>query len=142
MGQIERACQAERFSEELTMDCYEIWCDLIDGRQDMAFCEAVDNYLGYLKARDLIERFRVRRRKFGFSPTDMPEFNVSMEFRDLTQMDAAFGRVAVRDAEIEALHVEVYSRVKNAKFALFRDFPDPVRERPSPTTEPFPPGTL
>ena len=51
------------------MDCYEIWCDLVDSSQDLAFCKAVDNYLGYLKGKGLVENFRVRRRKFGFSPT-------------------------------------------------------------------------
>jgi hypothetical protein len=89
----------------------------------------VHNYLGYLKARGLVESFRIRRRKFGFSPTDMPEFNISIEFKDLAQLDSAFGRVAIRDPEIEQLHAEVYSRVKNGRFALFRDFPDPVRMR-------------
>jgi hypothetical protein len=110
------------------MNYYEIWCDLKDSREDLAFCRALDAYLGYLQERGLIEGYRIKRRKFGFAPDALAEFNISMEFRDLAQLDEAFNRVATRDREVEPLHREVYSRITNGRFALYRDFPDPVRE--------------
>ncbi|CAN5400257.1 hypothetical protein BH11ARM1_BH11ARM1_00780 [soil metagenome] len=111
------------------MNYYEIWCDLKDPKSDgdLAFCKAVEKYLGYLKSKGLLEGFKIRRRKFGFAPDGFAEFNVSIEFRDLAQMDDAFNRAATRDSEVEPLHREVYSRITNGKFALYRDFPDPVR---------------
>lgn len=111
------------------MDYYEIWCDLADSSRDLEFCSAVEAYLGYLKERGLLESFRIRRRKFGFAPDSFPEFNISIGFRDLAQMDAAFNRAATRDAEVEPLHRAVYGAIKNGRFALYRDFPDPVRDR-------------
>ena len=46
----------------------------------------------------------------------------------LGQLERAFQRVARRDPEIEKLHAAVFSAVKDVRFALYRDFPDPVRE--------------
>jgi len=109
------------------MDCYEGWFDLREGVKDLEFCSALQEYLGLLQSDGLIESFRLKRRKLGFSPDNFGEFNVTMEFRDLAQMDRAFSTVATRSGEIERLHSRVYSSVKNAKFALYRDFPDPVR---------------
>ena len=109
------------------MDYYEIWCDLKDSSQDVEFCNAINNYLGYLKAKGLMEGHKIKRRKLGFAPDDWREFNITLEFRDMAQMDEAFNRAASRDAEVEPLHQDVYSRICNAKFGLYRDFPDPVR---------------
>jgi hypothetical protein len=109
------------------MNTYEIWCDLANSSEDLEFCRAVDAYLGYLKSLGTLESFRIRRRKFGFAPDGWAEFNISIEFNDLAQLDSAFNRVAVRDPEVESLHRDVFSRIKNGKFALYRDFPDPLR---------------
>lgn len=109
------------------MNYYEIWCDLADSAQDLEFVDAVESYLGYLKDRGLLEAYTIKRRKFGFAPTGWPEFNISIQFSDLDQLDRAFMRSASRDAEVEPLHREVYSRIVNFKSALYRDFPDRVR---------------
>jgi len=112
------------------MDYYQIWCNLIDSSQDVAFCENVTRYLGTLRELGRIEGFRITRRKLGFGPQDMGEFNISIEVRDLAQLEAAFQRVATREPEIEQLHRAVYSAVKDLTFALYRDFPDAVRVAP------------
>ena len=111
------------------MNYYEIWCDLRDTSKDMEFVDAVHAYLGYLKDRGLLESFRIRRRKFGFAPDDWREFNISIAFEDLAQLDKAFLRAATRDPEVEPLHRAVYGAITNGKFALYRDFPDEVRVR-------------
>ena len=51
-----------------------------------------------------------------------------MEFENLTQLDEAFKRVAERTNPVERFHQAVNSKVKDVKFALYRDFPDPVRK--------------
>ncbi len=111
------------------MNDYEVWVDLAPGVNDLEFVAALEGYLGYLKQRGLMEGFRIRRRKFGFGPDALGEFNITMSFRDLAHLDAAFLRVAKRDEEIESLHAHVFSRVRNFRSGLYRDFPDPVRER-------------
>ena len=50
-----------------------------------------------------------------------------IEVRDLAQLDTAFDRVAGRREPVEGFHFGVNSLVTNATFALYRDFPDPVR---------------
>lgn len=110
------------------MNTYETWFNLVPGTDDLEFVRHVNAYLGELKAQGRLTSYRIRRRKFGFGPEGLGEFNVSMEFADLTQMDSAFARVARRDPEMESLHAEVFSRVTDFRTALYRDFPDEVRE--------------
>ena len=50
-----------------------------------------------------------------------------IETRDLAQLEEAFQRVARRDGDIEGFHAAVNQSVRNARFGLYRDFPDPVR---------------
>lgn len=109
------------------MNFYEIWVDLKDSRQDLEFCRAVDAYMGHLKQQGKLDSWRITRRKFGFGPEGMGEFHISIAFKDLAQLDGAFGVVATRAGEVERLHHPVYSMVVNFKSALYRDFPDPER---------------
>ena len=51
-----------------------------------------------------------------------------VEVQDLTQLDTAFDWVATRAEPVESEHYGVNALVENASFALYRDFPDPVRE--------------
>ena len=109
------------------MNYYEIWVNLKDSREDLKFVGAVDAYMGHLKGQGKIESWRMTRRKFGFGPAHLGEFHISIAFKDLTQMDAAFGVVATRAGEVERLHHPVYSMVTDFQSALYRDFPDPER---------------
>ncbi len=112
------------------MQYYQMWCNLVDSRRDLEFCRNVDAYLGHLKAAGRIEGFRVTRRKFGFGPDGLGEFNVTVWTRDLTQLDEAFSMVAPRTGELERLHAGVYSMVTDFRSGLYRDFPDPERVQP------------
>lgn len=114
------------------MDYYEIWCDLVDSDRDVEFARHLEAYLGHLRARGLIEGYRLARCKFGFNQPGLGEFHVTIETRDLSQLDAAFNAVAPREGEVQALHAKVYSLVTNFRSALYRDFPDAGRsvERP------------
>lgn len=110
------------------MDCYEIWFDLKDTSRDLEFCRDLAAYMGHLRERGLIVGYRLTRRKLGFGPSDLGEFHAVIETEDMAQLQRAFDRVATRDPEVEQVHGAVYSAVKNARFALYRDFPDPVRD--------------
>lgn len=111
------------------MDVYHVWCDLKPGVRDTAFAEQVARYLGHLEAEGLIAGWRLTRRKLGFGAAGLGEFHLLIELRDLAQLEAAFARVATRSEPVEALHFGVNSLVRNATFALYRDFPDEVRRR-------------
>jgi hypothetical protein len=108
---------------------YDIWVDLAPGAKDTEFVQAVEAYLGHIKAQGKLDHFRITRRKFGFGPSDLGEFHISIVFDSLTQLDEAFFVAATRDEIIEPLHREVYLRVTNYKSGLYRDFPDVLPNR-------------
>lgn len=110
------------------MDLYHVWFDLKPGELDLEVCAAVDAYLGQLRSQGKLEGWRTTRRKLGFGPRRLGEFHVVIEFRDLAQIDEAFGQVATRAGTLEELHGAVNQRVLNFTAALYRDFPDGVRE--------------
>jgi hypothetical protein len=110
------------------MDHYEIWFDLKDTSGDVAFATAVDRYVGQLRDEGLVHGWRLTRRKLGFGPSGIGEFHLTIDVRDLSQLEAAFQRVATRAPDIEVLHAAVFSAVSNVSFGLYRDFPDPVRQ--------------
>ena len=111
------------------MDIYYIYCDLKPGISDSQFADRLGAYLGSLKTDGLIEGWRLTRRKLGLGAPIFGEFHIMIELTGLAQLDQAFGRVAARSEPIEGLHFAVNSLVRNAQFALYRDFPDPVRKR-------------
>lgn len=111
------------------MDLYHVWCDLKPGVRDTDFAARVGAYLGHLREQGLVEGWRITRRKLGLGPSTLGEFHLQIEVRDLAQLDAAFNRVAGRREPVEAFHFGVNSLVQNTTFALYRDFPDPVRHQ-------------
>jgi len=109
------------------MDLYHTWFDLKPGVKDLEFGRAMGRYMGYLKSNGMIENWRLSRRKLGLGPSELGEFHIVMETKDLAQLDAAFNHVASRREPVESVHFGVNSQVQNLKFALYRDFPDTVR---------------
>lgn len=110
------------------MNIYHIFANLKTGVNDLDFVEAVKKYLSHLHADGLLESHRITRRKLGLGPKDLFEFHIMVEFRTMEQFDKAFGAVATRSEPIESLHFGVNSKVSEAKFALYRDFPDENRK--------------
>ncbi|HXA22707.1 MAG TPA: DUF6614 family protein [Acetobacteraceae bacterium] len=109
------------------MDIYHAWCDLKAGVGDLEFSDRVAAYLGHLKEQGLIEGWRLTRRKLGLGAPGLGEFHLMIEVKDLTQLEAAFERVAGRREPVEGFHFGVNSLLQNAVFALYRDFPDAFR---------------
>ncbi|MFQ5510843.1 MAG: DUF6614 family protein [Candidatus Krumholzibacteriia bacterium] len=109
------------------MNYYEAWFTLRNSGKDLEFVERVNAFLGHLEEKGMIEGYTLKRRKLGFGPDDLGDFNLSIEVRDLAQLDEAFSHAATRGPEVEPLHAGVYAMIENVKFALYRDFPDPRR---------------
>jgi hypothetical protein len=111
------------------MDIYHSWCNLKPGVSDTDFSDRVAGYLGHLQEQGLIVGWRLTRRKLGLAPRELGDFHLMIEVKDLAQLDSAFAHVASRRNLVEGLHFAVNSMVTDATFALYRDFPDPVRQR-------------
>jgi hypothetical protein len=82
-----------------------------------------------LEKEGLIAGHRITRRKLGLGPPQLREFHILLEVADLAQLDRAFNQVASRSEPVESFHHAVNSLVTDVFFALYRDFPDPVRQR-------------
>lgn len=111
------------------MDVYHVWCNLKDGVADVEFSDAVHAYLGHLKGAGKIAAYRITRRKLGLGHPALPEWHITLDFQNLAQLDQAFERVASRAEPVEGFHHAVNSKVTDLFFALYRDFPDAVRQR-------------
>ncbi len=109
------------------MNVYAIWVDLVDSREDLEFANAIHAYLGRFQGQGLVESFSLERRKLGFGPDGLGEFHVRILTKDLESLDRTFLQAASRSGDTEALHGDVFRRVKNFRSALYRTFPDEVR---------------
>lgn len=110
------------------MDVYHIWADLKDGVNDLEFADNVRRYMAHLQEHKLIDSFRITRRKLGLSTVPIGEWHIEVFTENLGQLEQAFQRAASRTGEVERLHKAVYSSVQKVDFALYRDFPDAVRQ--------------
>ena len=111
------------------MDIYHVWFDLKPGTSDTRFVDHAEAYLGHLVSSQKLRSFRITRRKLGLGPSNIGEFHVMLEVANLAELDDAFNYVASRAGVVEGLHASVNQLVQNLTFALYRDFPDPVRKR-------------
>jgi hypothetical protein len=111
------------------MDIYNAWFDLKPGVTDLEFSGRLQTYMDHLKNGGLMQGWRLMRRKLGLSAAPVGEFHLMMEFEGMAQLDQAFNRVGARREPVETVHFGVNSLVQNVMFALYRDFPDPIRHR-------------
>jgi hypothetical protein len=111
------------------VDIYNVWFNAKPGTRDTELGDKIGAYLEHLREQGLIVGWRLMRRKLGLAPREMGEFHLMIELRDLKQLDDAFAQVASRSDPVEGLHFAVNSMVADAIFALYRDFPDPFRQR-------------
>jgi hypothetical protein len=111
------------------MDIYHVWCNLKPGVSDVEFVDGLRGYLERLRSDGELHSYRITRCKLGFRPAQLRDFHITLDFENLTQLQAAFDKVATRTDPIEGLHHAVNSKVQDVFFALYRDFPDDVRVR-------------
>lgn len=109
------------------MDIYHGFFSLKSGVGDLEFAADLKRFMEHMKAEKKIASWRLMRRKLGLGPKELGEFHLMIEVEDLAQLDAAFGLAATRAGETEEKHFAVNSKIETVTFALYRDFPDPVR---------------
>ena len=110
------------------MDYYDIWFNLKDPLQEAAFCADLDDCMRELKVREAILGYRLRRRTLGLGPSALGEFNLTIDLRDLAQLDALFRLVEAPDGEVHALYQSVMDRMADAHYGLSRDYPGSISE--------------
>jgi len=109
------------------MNVYSAWFNLKAGESDAEFVRHLASYMDHLKRGGKIGSWRLLRQKLGLGPPALREFHLMIEVEGLAQLDAAFAEVSSRAGAVETVHHAVNSRVADAFFALYRDFPDETR---------------
>lgn len=108
------------------MDIYHVWANKSGDISDAEWVTNMRTFLDVLVSEGRMERYRVTRCKMGFrSIGDLPEWHIMMEFKDLTQLDSAFNRVAPLEGDLEDKHRSFNAFVgDDIEHALYRDWPD------------------
>ncbi|MEN0040095.1 MAG: DUF6614 family protein [Pseudomonadota bacterium] len=112
------------------MDVYQAFFSLKPGVKDLDFVSDLTRMMDHLVESKKIEGWRLLRSKLGLTPTKAfgGEFQLLIETRNMAQLDAAFAVAAKRSGEMEVMHFGVNSKIKDITFALYREFPDQIRE--------------
>ena len=111
------------------MDIYQGFFGIKPGTDDLEFADGFNAYMAHLKSKGLIESYRLLRRKLGFGPEGLGDWQFLVEVKDLAQLETAFQNVSARRDPTESKHFAVNSQIASVKFALYRDFPDPQRHK-------------
>ncbi len=97
--------------------------DLDDEISESEFRDALAALAGHLRDRGFLENWRLVHRQphSNFDTSTPPQYQITMGFSDLRQADAAYAYVKSGAAPIGPLHRAVYSKVRNASFAMYQD---------------------
>lgn len=107
------------------MDIYHIWADKQGDISDIEWVTNMKSFLDHLVDEGKMVSYRVTRCKMGFRSMDIPEWHIMMEFNNMTQLEAAFHRVAPLEGELEDKHKSFNQFVGgNIQHAYYRDWPD------------------
>ncbi|CUH88362.1 hypothetical protein PH5382_02298 [Phaeobacter sp. CECT 5382] len=109
------------------MNLYHCAIDLHNEAKALIFAGAVDQWMGYLKERGVVQGHRLMRRKLNLASDNCRDFLLEIEFKNLTQLDQAFRVLGEDDEEVARLYGNVNALIAHAEFGLFRPFPDPER---------------
>ncbi|MEM7472179.1 MAG: DUF6614 family protein [Pseudomonadota bacterium] len=109
------------------MNLYQCNIDLRDDAKAVQFAVAVEAWMLHLKEHDVIEDWRLCRRKLGFGAPQARDFLLEIELEHLAQLDEAFRLTGSGNEEVERLYGSVHQMVREVDTALYRPFPDPER---------------
>ena len=83
------------------------------------------SFLDHLVSEEKMIDYKIARCKMGFrSVADMPEWQITMMFKDMAQLEDAFKRVAPQEGKLEEKHKSFNQFVADdIQHALFSDWP-------------------
>lgn len=109
------------------MNLYHCSIDLVNDAKALAFANAVDQWMTYLKERETVRTWRLMRRKLHLANDSCRDFILEVEFDNMTQLDSAFRVLGEHDAKVERLYAAVSSLIAAVDVGLYRPFPDAER---------------
>lgn len=109
------------------MNLYHCQIDIHHAAKALAFAEAVEKWMEYLKGRSAIKSWRLLRRKLNLASDNHRDFLLEIEFDNLGQLDQAFRILGEHDEEVKRLYANVNALIADSDLGLYRPFPDPER---------------
>lgn len=109
------------------MNLYHCQIDLHHEAKALAFANAVDQWMSYLKDRQVIQDWRLLRRKLNLASDACRDFLLEIEFDNMIQLDQAFKVLGEHDEDVERLYANVSALIATTDIGLYRPFPDPER---------------
>jgi len=109
------------------MNIYTCQIDLKQEAKALVFANALAAWMNHLQSAEVIQSWRLSRRKLNLASDRFRDFMLEIEVKDLTQLDQAFRLSGRQDDEVAALHGAVHVLIAHADFALYRPFPDTER---------------
>jgi hypothetical protein len=106
-------------------DIYHIWANKKGDLSDHDWIASMKRFLDKLVTDGKMNSYRITRCKLGFrSITDLPEWNIQMEFDNMDHLEKCFIRVAKKEGELEKDHQGFNQFVDDhIEHALFADWP-------------------
>ena len=112
------------------MNIYHCMIELKDPEDALGFAAAAEKWFAYLRKKDLVQGWRLLRRKFGLASSDHTDFIAELEVKDMATLESTFGRLSTVEDDEEQLYREMHDMIAVAKIGFYRDYPDPIkRER-------------
>lgn len=109
------------------MNLYHCMIELKSDAKALAFASAVEQWMGELRGRGLIDDWRLMRRKLGLASGPHPEFLLEISVPDLAGLEIAF-RAVGKFSDGEHRHYDLlHGMIGHVEMGLYRPFPDPER---------------
>ncbi len=109
------------------MTSYHCMIDLKPNANALAFAHAVDHWFTELQRAGKVEAWKLQRRKLHLAGTGFGDFLLSVELRDLAQLDLAFGHLGAAGDAASRAYEQMHGMIERFEVGLYRDFPDPVQ---------------
>jgi hypothetical protein len=107
------------------MNLYHCMIELKSGAKALAFAAAAEDWLGSLKARGLIQEWRLMRRKFGLASGRHSDFILEIEVAGMQQLENSFLELGqnASDAD-EQRYTRLHDLIASVDIGLYRPYPD------------------
>ena len=109
------------------MNLYHCQIDIHHDAKALAFAEAVEQWMEYLKGRKSIKSWRLLRQKLNLASDTHRDFLLEIEFENMGQLDQAFRILGEHDEKVARLYANVKTLISHSDLGLYRPYPDPER---------------
>lgn len=106
------------------MNVYHCMIELRQESRPLAFAAAAKAWMTYLAEQNLIEDWRLLRRKIGLATDRHTDFVLEIEIDGLSSLDSAFATIAASDDAAEKIYNQMHQMIARSDVGLYRPYPD------------------